>query len=52
MKRSKVEKYVYAVCQKTDSGFTPIDTISFDHAVKTKKKKKFCPNIRKVPYSF
>lgn len=39
MKRSKVEKYVYAVCQKTDSGFTPIDTISFDHAVKTKKKE-------------
>lgn len=40
MRRSKVEKYVYTVCQKTDSGFIPIDTISFEHAVVTKKETK------------
>lgn len=40
MQKSKVEKYVYTVCQKTDSGFTTIDTISFDHAVKRKKETK------------
>lgn len=44
MQRSKVEKYVYTVCQKTDSGFTPIDTISFDHAVKKRETKEVLSN--------
>ena len=40
MQRTKVEKWIYNICQKTDNGFVPVAEITSDTEIKTKAKQK------------
>lgn len=39
MQRTKVEKYIYEICQKTENGYVPVATVESDHELKTKKHR-------------
>ena len=40
MHRTKVEKWIYNICEKTDAGFVPVAEITSDEEIKTKAKQK------------
>lgn len=40
MQRTKVEKWIYNICKKTDAGFVPVAEITSDEEIKTKAKQK------------
>lgn len=40
MQRTKVEKWIYNICKKTDAGFVPVAEIASDEEIKTKAKQK------------
>ena len=40
MQRTKVEKWIYNICEKTDAGFVPVAEITSDTEIKTKAKQK------------
>lgn len=40
MQRTKVEKWIYNICQKTENGFVPVAEIVSDTEIKTKAKQK------------
>ena len=40
MQRTRVEKWIYNICQKSDNGFVPVAEITSDTEIKTKAKQK------------
>ena len=40
MQRTRVEKWIYNICKKTDNGFVPVAEIASDEEIKTKAKQK------------
>lgn len=37
MQRTKVEKYIYEICQKTESGYVPVAKVESEKELKNKK---------------
>lgn len=40
MQRTRVEKWIYNICQKSVNGFVPVAEITSDTEIKTKAKQK------------
>ena len=40
MQRTRVEKWIYNICQNSDNGFVPVAEITSDTEIKTKAKQK------------